>query len=363
MFTSLTLYFTIFSFSCFFAYMYQKNIEKLRFTQKIIYYFLILILPTIVAGFRTIGADYHLYRGLYYYLNTFEKAINYKEPLFGLISFLSYIIFQGEPWGMFLITSFLTLLFILKGAERLKNFVSIPMVLFIYYMFYYIEGFNILRQFLAMSIIFYGFKDIIDRKFFHYLILVMMATLIHNTAIITVIFYFIPTKLSNDKMFGYILFFGIVIMLPILFEPLVNISQYIPILRDYTSTYKYSIKNFDFNLIKLIGETFTFLVPAIIFGNRIKNKDNRFSFLINLSFLAFSMRILFFYFLYAWRLNYYFVMGQMLLVPFVINTYSSVKDKKKLTAFFIIMYGLFFIYYYVVVKMGPGLPYVGSLSE
>lgn len=154
-----------------------KNTEKIR--KCIAYFFLIFI-----TSFRyNVGWDY-----LTYY-NFLEKpgGAPYFEPAVRLFYYIAQ--FFNAPWILFAIFFILTMLFILLGIrERSSNeyeSVIIFMALF------YFESMNIIRQFLAIAILFYAFKYVKSKRLICYVIWVFVASLVHTSAWFVIPVYFI----------------------------------------------------------------------------------------------------------------------------------------------------------------------------
>src|SRR5699024_11372248 len=73
-----------------------------------------------------------------------------------------------------------------------KYSVNVVLFLFLFISLYlYLFSFNEIRQAIAMSILVMGFHLILERKFLRYFIVVLVATLFHETAILMLLLYFI----------------------------------------------------------------------------------------------------------------------------------------------------------------------------
>jgi hypothetical protein len=83
-----------------------------------------------------------------------------------------------------------TLIFV--SFKRYMSNYPYAMILFLSLMFFF--TFTYLRQILAVSIAWLSIRYIIDRKFWKYLIVVVIAFLFHNSAIILFPFYFLPIR-------------------------------------------------------------------------------------------------------------------------------------------------------------------------
>jgi hypothetical protein len=76
----------------------------------------------------------------------------------------------------------------------------------IYFSLFFLGSMSLMRQSLSMAIILWGYKYIKERKFFKYLLLVLLATSIHQTSIIMIIPYFMyKNKINLRSVLAYIL--------------------------------------------------------------------------------------------------------------------------------------------------------------
>jgi hypothetical protein len=178
----------------------------------------------------------------------------------------------------------LLLIPIKKGLDSYKKHTIYPWILLFSYKLFLPFFLSIMRQGVAVSIIFYSYKYIRENRFWKFLICVLFASGFHKTAIFMIPFYFICNYKYNIKLYFLIFlfsffslkFFKILLLLPI------------PILSHYRTYIIHSIGiggNKLYYLIILIGISLIFL----IYAKRqyyIKNK-----FFINMVFIGCIMYI------------------------------------------------------------------------
>lgn len=81
----------------------------------------------------------------------------------------------------------------------LKKYTTSYAVALMFFMaFWFFFTFTYLRQVLAVTFVWYGIKYILERKFIRFLIVVILASSFHNSAIIFMLMYFIP-NIKYDK--------------------------------------------------------------------------------------------------------------------------------------------------------------------
>lgn len=198
------IYLVYFAASAFFAYLALKAPDRRR---RIVFSLVSIGIMVFLAGMRSmhIGIDvanYHKlarYWGeatrkesLWAYLR-YYKTTGYGEPLFAL--FIGAI---GQLTGNYQVFLTLSHLIIISGvyigAYRQREHVNPVLVLLLFYLFFFSHSLNIIRQYMAMAMIFAVFADIPQGKYLRYSMVVVTASMIHTTALIgflPLIFYFV----------------------------------------------------------------------------------------------------------------------------------------------------------------------------
>lgn len=194
------IYLFIFIASTLLIYASEKTSSKQKAT---VFGLIAVLLVSIVAGLRhyTIGTDIEVYvlpvfqiaKSYPYGLKEF-LSINFNEieASFLALEYVGAKIF-GTPSFVLFILSFLTNLFIFLG---IKNFKSCPQWLqwFTYCFLYYNISLNMMRQMLAMAVIFYLFSKIEKLNFKNIVVLLLLAYLFHRSssvAIAMVLLYYL----------------------------------------------------------------------------------------------------------------------------------------------------------------------------
>ena len=136
------------------------------------------------------------------------------EMSFKILSYISYKL-TGSSILLFGTYAGLTNLFVLLGVYRFRKYISCSWAIYIYTSLLYFMMYNIGRQFLALAIVFAGTKEIVDRKPVKYLIYVLLATLFHSTAILTLFLYLYGFAASEQhkyrKLINMLLFLAPVV--------------------------------------------------------------------------------------------------------------------------------------------------------
>lgn len=158
------------------------------------------------------------------------------EPSFLLLCALSYKL-TGTPIVAFGFYSIATVGFMISGIWYFRKYAKPTVSLFMYLGVYYFHSYNIFRQMLAVSMIFWGIRYIIERKPVRYFLVVGIAVLFHSTAILAVVLYWYGTKESTTgkllRFFNYIGPILITVLLPIM----INLLLKLPVLEKYAKAY------------------------------------------------------------------------------------------------------------------------------
>lgn len=194
-----------------------------------------LAIPIILGGIRyMVGTDYAAYVDMADSAGTMSLASYFTNNTSGVeLSF--YIMAQvssllvGSSWLYFFMANAITVLFFYFGLKRYK----IEKFALVYFMFLLIIlpiTFNLVRQGIALSIVFYAFSFIMTRDWKRYLAWVIVAGFFHASALLVLPAYLLGRYLNlntalvtrNLLKIG-LTFVGIVLLLPFIFNLLTSV--------------------------------------------------------------------------------------------------------------------------------------------
>lgn len=168
----------------------------------------------IVAGLRwRIGTDYWQYTRNYYRLYreiSWSQMNILDEPGIIIISKISNFIYD-DPATMFFLASLLTIGLFMITISKYSNDYTFSILLFVFSGVWH-GSFNIVRQYIAVAIIFAGHNYIIKKNIYKFFGVVFLASLFHISALSMLILYFIPIKKLKLK-YILLLFFSVIIIL------------------------------------------------------------------------------------------------------------------------------------------------------
>lgn len=210
--------------------------EDCRFKKKFRKYNFILIIiailiPSLIAGIRNIISvgDTKLYGDTIFNFslnNNWKTYYDYfHNNYFSFESgylLLSYIIsrFTSNYHILFFIISLINNLLIYFGLKKLKPHFNnkIWMGMFVYYLIFFGETLNIVRQSLSLAIIIFGLHYVFEKKLFKYIIVILIAMQFHISALIGFFIYplyYLYNKVENKKR--YVTIISILFLLFVIF--------------------------------------------------------------------------------------------------------------------------------------------------
>ena len=199
---------------------------------------IIFISVFVFAAFRHITAtaiDESIYRRRLDWYRTipFSQAVSGDAPLFAAILWLSNLFFPTSQGGI-IVTSALTLaLFFIAFVRDCKDFSFAIVLFFVTECFF--STFNGISQWLAAAVFLYGYKYICDRKLVKYIVVILIATMIHSASIVLLPLYFIANIPAFSKK-AFIYDIAILAFMVIGYRNLTPIITRLGILQDYVGS-------------------------------------------------------------------------------------------------------------------------------
>lgn len=155
-----------------------------------------------------VGYDYSMYYQLIEgKMKWFYDQINRIEYLPRQLIFFSK--FTGFYQFFFISTSFLIVYFFYKSIKENSLDKWLSTLIFISFPLFFFMSLSVVRQYIVVAIIFYSFKYIKQRKFWIYLLVIVLCFFIHKSSILGLPIYFLYGNFINKKIivFIYILSF------------------------------------------------------------------------------------------------------------------------------------------------------------
>ena len=175
--------------------------------------FLCFVVLTFVSGLRggNVGTDTNSYLNIFLISNGLQNGHIRIEFLFYALNRIVGI-FTDNPQWILLVSSAIISFNILSFIKNNSNDVCLSVFLYVC-LFYYLASFNVMRQYIAISIILYSIKYIKDERFLPFLVSVIVAMGFHRMAIVGIFLWFIfksNVSIKRVILCGIILIGGII---------------------------------------------------------------------------------------------------------------------------------------------------------
>ena len=315
-----------------------------------IFYILSLLVLLVLIGLRniTVGVDTKGYVDVFYrVVEGITTSADMNWLSIGYMLILKLIgVFTNNYVILNCVIGLLSLTFLYKSIWNNSKKPTLSLFLFICMTLYY-QMFNQSRQLLAVCIVLYSFKYIKERNFKMYLIYTLLATSIHESAIIMLPFYFITDyKISKKNISFYIImtliaYFGFGYLEKIILSTMYGKIYYGT---DYFVTSNTSIINLVFR--------FCLMIFILIYSKKSIENDASNKYLINFSIFCTLLQVLTLRLYMLGRLATYFYAFYILSIP---NTIASM-GKGKINS--LVKYGvivIFILYHFVYFKFNATL--------
>ena len=346
------IYILVFIFSCLSCYLVQKFNNRKIIT--VFFSIIAIFIPSFIGGMRdlNIGTDVLVYGKNYFKLATiYSNFFRYSNAVNSMIGyvFINFIVSRfTKDVNIFLfihqiIVNSLVYYTIYKNREKFPMWLAMLSYLTIYYC----RTYNFLKQAIALSIVFYSFKYIEEKKVIKFIISIIIASTFHSTALVAIVLYFINYFINRKEkimytyiiiMIGMITTFGIKEIMEVLYN--FNLLS-----ERYYNYLAFAIKEeFYIDILETIFKLF-FLILYLLFMKKINEKDKMNNFLgmsIILEFMFIQIRTII---EYADRIAFYFGYMGILLIPQMSNVLTKNKKIQKIYNFIVVI--LLIIYWYI----------------
>ena len=307
-------------------------------------YFIVITLCILVAvpAFRTNIGDTYVYKRSFESMGSTSLLDIFND--FGDVGYYVFTFYlyriSSNPQIMIFTTALITQVCYFKFFYKYRSYLELEIFMYITSGYFFVTM-NGIRQSLAAGILVLATKYLIERNFKKYLLVVIFASLFHQSALIMILIYFIVRSkpFSNGT---FIMIIGAIIgvmlfneLIPPLFKLLQgsNYEHYEQVFKDGTER--------GANILRV----FVAMVPVILAYLRkedLEEWENGIIFtnmaIINLVFMIFSLKT----WIFA-RFTIYFNLYNFILLPYIIRRWINQKEKRTLYLFCILCYLLFFL--------------------
>lgn len=265
------------------------------------------------------------------------------EGLGSILTWLSeniFTVFGGAfEYGQFYILStsiIVSTLFVLSMWDYSDDF-SFSVFLFVT-MWFAFTSMNIIRQFVAVSILFYGQRYMVKNQFGRYAFTVILATGFHASAIIMLPLYFIMCQKHLTKWM-YLIIAAAVFLL----DRIGSIGG--ALLGDSKYTAYFEMNTYGVNALRILA----YAIPSILVllnSKKILSSDARYTSFVNMIVFVLVVQLFSLQNVYYNRISFYFTCACLILFPLIPHLYGrgvgSLVKPVMITLFF--LFGLYQAY-------------------
>ena len=324
----------------------QKNRKRLNI-------FLLLTCTVLMAisAFRyNTGQDYNTYTSTLIYLKNGNSLswLNYEPGFIILYKILAPMSHNGH---IIIIFSSIATMSMLYGAIK-KNSVNPNESIFLYYALYmYCMSFNLVRQFIAISIIHLSIPVFKDRKTLKSMACIMFASLFHTSALLCIPFYFFQKIRWNNKRILSIIIVSLVIFL--LYRPIISVV--ILILPKYAIYLQAEGGSSFFNIFVLIG---TLLMLLYVKNHQLygSGDENTLNLYISAAVFGLIISVLTVKILYFARAAYYFFSISIYSLPFCLSKMKG-RTTYYLSKSLVLCFSIYLFIHLLRANTGTVVPY------
>jgi len=287
-----------------------------KFSKSKYFLYTIVLILILFSGFRYgIGVDYFSYE------NHFQAIkYGYESSLEIGIQFIVYLTdYIGTTQLAFFVFSLITVVMFFKYINAFSANYFISWIIFISYGTYYLGSFNLIKQYIAISIFAFSIKYIVNGNLLKYIISIVIASLFHLSALLLLPMYLLKIKF---KFYHYFILFILFIFSLNAIEYLISFTKYSIYLDERWATSMISDRN--------ISMTYLFIVINVLIistKNFISNIKHGYVF-VNMAFVSLiiisaSLFIDFLPNMFFFRINNYFMISYIILITYYISNFNK----------------------------------------
>lgn len=300
-----------------------------------------LLTLVLISGLRSNIGDTYVYKSIYEANDfTWEYIKSQKDIGFGILQmFLKKL--SNDPQIMIFTTALITNSLIIFVLATYSRMFEISTYVYITGGFFLVSM-NGIRQTLAAAIIFTGTKFLIEGNWFKYILVVLFASLFHQSALILIPIYFIVRYKAWSKATYILLLVSILIVIgyeqfTVLLFSAIEDSQY-----GHYAEFKEGGANFMRVVVDLVP-----LLIAFIGRNKLREIFPQSDYIVNMALIGFLFMIISTQNWIFARFSLFFTLYQLILISWIIKLFRK-KDQKFIYFALIICYFLYYFYENVI---------------
>lgn len=315
---------------------------------------------SLVSGLRfMVGTDYVNYSISYEDIRVNLAAASERHQLEYGYLLLAYVfgLFFNTPFVFFFFLAFITNLLFILSIRECSTIFWLSCVLYIL-MFFYFATFNLVRQSLAASIVFFANKHLLKKEMVKYFVYIIAASLFHTSALLLIPVYFIVHRPAWSLLI--VSGFAFVILFFVFYDTIMNVLFAALSHTKYFVYQDLMTQASDGSNILRIAVSSLPVLLSLIFKKKIEEKSQHANVIINMSAINLMVTLLSLKQIYFARITLYFLIYYVFLIPLFGDIF---KDKRTRFCVGGVILLCYLAYCYVLLPKEAGvLPYQSIFS-
>lgn len=311
--------------------------------------FLSALPPMFISAVRyCVGTDYFVtyYTGFYRILDG-SKIDGFEFGYYWLNKIIQ--VFTDNVFVLFIITSIMFVFIVYKSIENLSVDIPFSIMMFMFSRYYFI-GMNGIRQFMAIAMLTYSIKYVIEKDAKKFTVCMLFAISFHYTSVLFIPVYFIGRIYITKMRFIIITVIDLVFFSfggKVIFQVLKSTKYGILLL-------KYNVAGLNFSIVTVI---INLILLYVAFENySIRKEDEKYRVYCNIQFLAFLVSLVLRSIPLMERVYWIFSFPIIVTIPYFVL--EKTKNKKKVQKGIIaLIFFCYMMYDIAILKDHSVLPY------
>lgn len=306
-----------------------------------------LLVPVLVSGLRyNVGTDYYGTYTTDYYL--ILRGFRTRTELFNyyIYKFSQYI--SNDIQMYFMLTTIIFVVLCFSAIHKYSVSPAYSVILF-FITYQYFTSMNVIRQYMAIAVVFWGLQYIFKRRYIKFTIVIFIAYLLHSSALIFI--FLIPLerlKITPLKSASWCI--GITAAFYIL-KPVLN---KIIMMTGYSYYLTESYTKFGASALFTVMNIMIY-VFALVFQP--KNVDREYRLYVNMQMCAVIFCLIDGVVPLVGRLLYSYAFVRIFLIPKVSSTIKNIRIRYLINFMIILLFSIWFLYGALIKNWDTILPY------
>lgn len=283
-----------------------------------------------------IGNDYWIYRDNFLHIISGDTKVSYEIGFKVLVKGLQGLFGYDNYRVVFAFMAFVTCIFFVKGLFDNSDWFAVSFFLFMANGFYFMSFTNV-RYYFAIAVCLYAMKPLFQKNFVKFIFWILFAAFFHKSVLLTIPVFLIAYYLKWNRKTLWI----IPVSCAVLALGKVGIRKLVFFFYPfYEGDLILDVESVSYaNIAKCLA----ILVFALIYYKQAIRGNSKAETLFNLNLFALIIYSFGYYIPETSRVCYYMVIGQVFLIPIILNSIKNRKQRLIFTGGILVCYGIYFL--------------------